>query len=117
MKKFLSILFIGTISLQINAQKKNESFRLNIRKTTSPVTIDGVADEPAWKDTDIADDFFMVLPMDTGKANEHSEIRMTYDDKNLYPVATFYNSIQGPNYVESLRRDFSFGKNDNFLLF
>lgn len=117
MKKFLSILFIGTISLQINAQKKNESFRLNIRKTTSPVTIDGVADEPAWKDTDIADDFFMVLPMDTGKANEHSEIRMTYDDKNLYLVATFYNSIQGPNYVESLRRDFSFGKNDNFLLF
>ena len=103
--------------LQTNAQKKNEAFRLNIRKTTSPVIIDGIVDEEAWKNADVADDFFMVLPTDTGKANQHSEIRMTYDDKNLYLVATFYNNIPGPYFVESLRRDFSFGKNDNFLLF
>jgi hypothetical protein len=59
----------------------------------------------------------MVLPEDTGKANELSEIRMTYDDKYLYLAATFYNSTPGTYYVESLRRDFSFGKNDNFLIF
>ena len=42
---------------------------------------------------------------------------MTYDDRNIYLLATFYNSTKGTNFVESLRRDFSFGKNDNFLLF
>ena len=71
----------------------------------------------AWQDTDVADDFFMVLPMDTGKAEEKTEIRMTYDDKNIYLLATFYHEKKGSYFVESLRRDFSFGKNDNFLLF
>ncbi len=99
------------------AQKTNASFRLNIRKTTGPITIDGVGDEKAWQNTDVAKDFFMVLPMDTGKANEPTEIRMTYDDKNLYLLATFYHNMKGDYYVESLRRDFNFGKNDNFLLF
>jgi len=102
---------------QINAQKKNETFQYHIRKTLQPVIIDGVVDELAWQESDIADDFFMVLPMDTGKANETSEIRMTYDDENIYLAAIFHNSVPGEYYVQSLRRDFSFGKNDNFLLF
>ncbi len=102
---------------QLNAQKKNNNFRLHIRKTTFPVIIDGIINEKAWEDTDVADDFYMVLPEDTGKANERSEIRMTYDDKYLYLAATFYHSTVGTYYVESLRRDFSFGKNDNFLCF
>ncbi|SKB24980.1 DUF5916 domain-containing protein [Maribacter arcticus] len=114
-----SILFLtmGLGIFQVNAQKKNETFQYHIRKTVQPVIIDGIVDERAWQETDVADDFFMVLPMDTGKANETSEIRMTYDDKNIYLAATFFNSVPGKYYVESLRRDFSFGKNDNFLLF
>ncbi len=99
------------------SQKRNESFRLNIRKASAPITIDGIGDDKAWQDTDVATDFFMVLPMDKGKANEPTEIRMAYDDKNLYLLATFYHNLKGDYYVESLRRDFSFGKNDNFLLF
>ncbi|SDE68282.1 Carbohydrate family 9 binding domain-like [Pricia antarctica] len=99
------------------SQKTNASFRLNIRKASAPITIDGVGDDKAWQDTDVATDFFMVLPMDEGKANEPTEIRMAYDDKNIYLLATFYHNMKGDYYVESLRRDFNFGKNDNFLLF
>lgn len=110
-------LLLAFVFLHGTAQKKNESFRLNIRKTNASIVIDGVGDELAWKNTDVAKDFFMVLPMDTGKAIEKSEIRMAYDDKNIYVLATFYNSRSGKNIVKSLRRDFEFGKNDNFLLF
>ncbi|MCK5441585.1 MAG: carbohydrate binding family 9 domain-containing protein [Maribacter sp.] len=117
MKNYHLLFCAMLITFQMGAQKKNESFRLNIRKATSAIVIDGVGDDLAWKDTDVADDFFMVLPMDEGKANEKTEIRMAYDDKNLYLIATFFNNTPGPYYVESLRRDFSFGKNDNFLLF
>ena len=42
---------------------------------------------------------------------------MTYDEHNLYLVAICYHFLPGPYFVESLRRDFAFGKNDNFLLF
>lgn len=99
------------------SQKRNASFRLNIRKASAPITIDGIGNDKAWEDTDVATDFFMVLPMDEGKAKETTEIRMAYDDKNIYLLATFYHNLKGDYYVESLRRDFSFGKNDNFLLF
>ncbi len=102
---------------QGNAQKKNADYTLNIRKASGAITIDGVGNEAAWERTDVAKDFFMVLPMDDGPATNTSEIRMAYDDKNIYLLATFYNELKGRNFVESLRRDFAFGKNDNFLLF
>ncbi len=111
------ILFCMIQLLPIQAQKKNADYRLYIRKTELPIEIDGILSEDAWKDTDVARDFFMVLPTDTGRATQQSEIRMTYDDKNLYLAAVFFNTSPGPYYVESLRRDFVFGKNDNFLLF
>lgn len=118
MKKilFLSLLCFCTI-YTLQAQKKNGDFRLNISKATSTISIDGVGDDLAWKDTDVAKDFRMVLPMDIDPAKEKTEIRMAYDDKNIYLLATFYHSGKAKYTVESLRRDFSFGKNDNFLLF
>ena len=117
MQKLPITLVLLILVLQLYAQKKNEGFRLNIRKTNLPVKIDGIADDKAWEDADVAKDFYMVLPMDIDRATDKSEIRMTYDDTNIYLIAIFYNSIPGRYYVESMRRDFSFGKNDNFLLF
>lgn len=115
-KHFLLSLF-GFIYLTAAAQKKNETYQLHIKKTTTPVKIDGIMNEQAWQESEVATDFFMVLPMDTSFARMRTEVRMTYDDKNLYLIATCFNTVPGPYYVESLRRDFSFGKNDNFLLF
>lgn len=117
MLRSCAILLMLCATFPCFSQKENASFRLNIRKATGPIAIDGMGNDKAWQDVDVAKDFFMVLPMDTGKANEETEIRMAYDDKNLYLLATFYHNLKGDYYVESLRRDFSFGKNDNFLLF
>ena len=116
-KTFIAFLFFFIFLHSIQGQKKNADYRLNIRKTNAVITIDGVVDEQAWEETDVANDFFMVLPEDTGKAEQQSEVRMCYDDKHIYLAAVFYHNPPGPYYVESLRRDFSFGKNDNFLLF
>ena len=116
MNKYFLTLIVVLITLLGNAQKKNESFQLNIRKTTSPVTIDGVVDEQAWKEADATSDFYMVTPMDTSLSKTRTEVRMTYDDQYIYMVAICYNSMEGPYFVESLRRDFSFGQNDNFLV-
>ena len=74
-------------------------------------------DETAWELTEPTSDFFMVLPMDTSMAKVRTEVRMTYDDQNLYLIAICFHAVPGRYYVESLRRDFNFGKNDNFLLF
>lgn len=107
---FLSFLFAG-------AQKKNSAYQLHIKKASSAVNIDGELNEPAWMEASVAENFFMVLPMDTSHARVKTEVRMTYDAKNIYIIAVCYLTKQAPYMVESLRRDFAFGKNDNFIFF
>ncbi|GLU43606.1 DUF5916 domain-containing protein [Allomuricauda sp. NBRC 101325] len=109
------VLFFGAQSLF--AQKKNADFNIHINKTTETFTIDGKGDEETWKTAEPAQDFYMVLPMDDRKATQPSEIKMAYDDKHIYLLATFFKTPGNTYVVESLRRDFSFGGNDNFLLF
>ncbi|WP_460906008.1 carbohydrate binding family 9 domain-containing protein [Spirosoma areae] len=117
------LLLLSAIVLSINhsallAQKKNESYQLHISRTTSPVVIDGTIDEAAWQVPEVATNFWMVLPMDTSRARVRTDVRMTYDDKNLYLSAVCYHGdVAGPYIVESLRRDWAFAKNDNFIFF
>ena len=117
--KFSALYFIFAFLLivKVNSQKKNQGYKLHIQKTTSAIIIDGIGDDKAWGMAEEAKDFFMVLPMDDRKATEPTTIKMTYDNDNIYLLATFYNATKANYFVESLRRDFSFGKNDNFLLF
>lgn len=100
------------------AQKKNENYQLHISRATSPISIDGAVDEPAWQAAEVASDFWMVLPMDTSCARVRTDVRMTYDDHNVYLSAVCYHGdVEGPYMVESLRRDWAFVKNDNFIFF
>jgi len=99
------------------AQKKNEGFVLQMKKATSAIMVDGKPDDKAWMETEEAGNFFMITPMDTSKAQVSTSVRMCYDDKHLYLLAICYKKLSGPYMVESLRRDFTFGKNDNFLVF
>jgi hypothetical protein len=113
---FLTYLFLGA-SGSLFAQKINAEYRLHIRKASSPILIDGVLEELAWEEAEVATDFFMITPMDTSFSRVKTEVRMTYDEQNLYLIVVNHHAVKGPYIVESLRRDFTFGKNDNFLLF
>jgi len=74
-------------------------------------------DDSAWQQAETARNFFMVLPMDTSRAHVRTEVKMTYDDENFYIIAICWLPKKRPYMVESLRRDFSFVKNDNFIFF
>ena len=117
MRIFLSAAFVLLISQSVVAQKINESYQIHIQRASSSIRVDGIVDEQAWNVAEAATDFYMVLPMDTSKARVRTDVKMTYDENNLYLVAICYHFLPGPYFVESLRRDFAFGKNDNFLLF
>ncbi|KAB7727549.1 hydrolase [Rudanella paleaurantiibacter] len=117
MNRLLLLVCLGWLSLPAWGQKKNDAFQYHISRATSPIRIDGAADEAAWQSAQLATDFYMVLPMDTSRARIRTDVRMAYDDNNLYMVAICYHPENQPYVVESLRRDWNFGKNDNFLLF
>ncbi len=115
--KGLILIIIYLLPGVLFAQKQNSHFELHIHKTSERVVIDGEMDDAAWQTAEVANQFSMVLPMDTSLANVPTEVRMTYDDKNLYIIVNCFLTKQGPYMVESLRRDFNFGKNDNFIFF
>jgi hypothetical protein len=115
--KYLLLIFLFLSGLFAGAQKKNSAYQLHIKKTTLPISIDGEMNEAAWADASEANEFFMVLPMDTSHARVKTSVRMTYDEKNIYIIAVCHLAREATYMVESLRRDFVFGKNDNFIFF
>ena len=118
MKTYSLPLLFFLCSLTPSAAQINfENYQLPITKTSETIKIDGVLDESTWETASVGKDFFMITPVDTGKATQFSEARVSFDNEFLYIAMIFFNnSIQGEYVVESLKRDFSFGKNDNFLV-
>ncbi len=112
----LSILSF-CLSLISWSQKVNQDYQLHIDKTNEPIVLDGILDEKVWSTVDVADNFFMIQPSDGKPATQHSEARMCFDDNNIYMSIIFYNNeVKGAYNVESYKRDFSFNKNDNFIM-
>jgi len=95
----------------------NKDFVYDVKKAQSSIIIDGVLDEPDWQAAQKATPFYLVLPVDTGYPTQQSVVLMTYDDEALYMAFTFYDTVPGKRIMESFRRDFNFGSNDNFLSF
>jgi hypothetical protein len=111
------VFLLSGCCIQSFAQKPNDKYRYHIHPATSPIKLDGVADDLAWQSAETATNFFMVTPMDTSFAQCNTEVKMTYDKHNMYILVINHKPVKGSLIVESLKRDFSFGKNDNFLLF
>ena len=110
--------FVLVASVFAAEPKKNAEYQLHIHRLQAPIVIDGSAHEAAWQSAEVAGDFWMVLPMDVGRAKVRTDVRMAYDDHNLYLSAIcFHGDVPGPYVVESLRRDWSFSNNDNFIFF
>ena len=81
---------------------------LFIKKTSEPMNIDGLMDEKAWQEAEVADNFTQYFPFDSSLAIMKTEVRVTYDDENIYVFAKMLNLGKRENYVTpSLRRDFS----------
>lgn len=118
MNKTLTLSLLSfCLSLLSWSQKVNQDYQLHIDKTDEVITLDGVLDEEVWSKVDVADNFFMIQPSDGKPATQHSEARMCFDDDYIYMSIVFYNNeVKGAYNVESYKRDFSFNKNDNFIM-
>lgn len=116
---FLYFLFLLSGGMLVYSQEKavnRDKYRINISRTSEAMKIDGVLDEKAWQVSEKAGNFIRVTPVDTGFAIAQTTVVITYDKTNLYVGAVCYDPTPGKRPVESLRRDFEFGKNDNFRI-
>jgi len=103
------------ISLIASIQSIAQLPGLNIKKAISPITVDGVMDEPDWSVADVATNFMQKFPFDSSYAKAQTEVRMTYDSRYIYVYATMYNTSGARKYVTpSLRRDYRGQSYDGF---
>ncbi|HLF34959.1 MAG TPA: DUF5916 domain-containing protein [Cyclobacteriaceae bacterium] len=89
---------------------------IKISKSSSEIVVDGVLNEPAWTDSEKANDFFQQFPSDNIKAVTRTEASLTYDDHNIYFGITCYDDSNEKYIVESLRRDFRIQNNDYLMV-
>ena len=117
-KKLILLFFIFPLLLRAQSNPVNrKNFQIEISPTNEEIIIDGEKKEEIWKTSPITKNFFRITPIDTGFASAQTEVQLTYDNNYLYVAIICHDEITGKRPVESLRRDFSFPKNDNFIIF
>ena len=91
MKPFLITFFALLISFQSLAQDKKS---YQIKRTDYPPKIDGVLDDKAWSDAQVATNFTEFKPDvgDTAPDNKKTKVQMTYDDTGIYVAAYCYDN-------------------------
>lgn len=86
-------------------------------RVEEPIIVDGELDEPAWGRAQPAGNFIQKLPRTGEPASEATEVRLLYDDQNLY-VGVFCYDSAGPSgiVVNDITRDFFTLDSDGFQI-
>ena len=115
-KTFFSILLIS-FSFSLLAKDPNAVPSLTIKVANDDIVLDGILNESSWDNADIAKNFHQNFPSDTTFANSKTEVKLTYDTKNIYIAAICYDEIKGNYIFQSLKRDFDYSSNDAFAVY
>ncbi len=74
------------------------------RVIEAPV-MDGIVDDASWALADVASDFLQREPQEGRPASERTEVRILYDDQNLYVGLIAYDTNPSGILATELRRD------------
>ncbi len=80
-----------------------KEYQYKLSSTTEAITIDGVLDEETWASAEVGSDFWQKIPYYGSGADPRTEIRLAYDDKNLYVAAKCFQTA--PVTITTLKRD------------
>ncbi|MEB8330462.1 DUF5916 domain-containing protein [Flavobacteriaceae bacterium KMM 6897] len=112
---FRILFFLAIVLFTTNIHGQNEKKSFTVKYTTEKITIDGVLDYPTWDKAEAIGEMQQYFPSDSIPAIQQTEIKMLYDDTNLYISIKAYT--EGSDYIiPSLKRDFRAGGNDNISL-
>jgi hypothetical protein len=104
-----------TLSAQDNKTQDDEKYNIHIKKSKTPIKLDGLLDEDTWKSADVAKNFFLNRPYDSSFATLQTEVKVLFDDNFIYVGAICYEP-RNLYTVASLKRDFEGGTSDVFTV-
>ena len=89
-------------------------YKYVIRRTATPIAIDGHLDEAAWQSVQGATGFWKKWPTDDGPSTRKTQVQVTFDDKFLYIGVVAYDS--GKAFIQTLKRDGGHDGSDGFAV-
>src|SRR5437773_7865349 len=90
--------------------------RVHTIRTADPIKIDGTLDEPSWSLAQPATDFLQEQPNEGAPASERTEVRVLFDDKNIYfGIRAFDSDVKHIN-ARELVRDADFSNDDTVAI-
>jgi hypothetical protein len=108
-----SITFYGQSNIKSSIYYGQNTIKsYTVKYINEAIVPDGILDESIWESAANASEFWEYFPLDSIQARQQTEIKMFYDDKNLYIGITAYSL--GKDYaIQSLKRDYRAGNSDN----
>ncbi len=85
-------------------------------RTDRPPTIDAVLDEPFWQRIEPITDFRQRVPVDGAPASERTELRVAFDDNNLYFAIVLHDSDPDGIRRSILHREGRIDQDDNIRI-
>jgi hypothetical protein len=106
-----SYLFVFIFQALAQHSKPDTLFALPINEK---IKIDGQLKEDAWQQAMKISNFTQRQQVEGAPATEKTEVAVLYDDNNLYFGIWAYDSEPDKIIAKSMKRDFSWGSEDNF---
>src|SRR5260221_2362873 len=98
------------------AQDSRGPRRIHAIRATDPIKIDGLLDESAWALAQPATDFLQQQPTEGAPASERTEVRVLFDDRNIYFGIRAFDSDAKHINARELVRDADFSNDDTVAI-
>ena len=114
---FLLAICCWLFPLSVSANPGPMEYRVEAHRTFQSVEIDGDFNEVDWQHANPIDQFFQIEPDEGAPISEPTEVRILYDDKNIYFGFTCFDSQISKLVANDMRRDArDLHENDNVYL-
>ena len=92
---FITIILMGNTALAVQTSRGTEariSARTTVTRAKARINIDGLLNEPDWLEAQPVGEILQRDPHPGEKATEKTELKLLYDDENLYIGVSCYDS-------------------------
>ncbi len=110
----IALLLTAHLLVAQNGVNNRANFQLRIQRSTETILIDGDPAEASWRAAEATDTFWLNAPRDGVKAARYTQVKMLYDDKNLYISAILFG--ENDFIIQTLKRDAEFDASDAFAV-
>ncbi|PYS49335.1 MAG: hypothetical protein DMG13_23630, partial [Acidobacteria bacterium] len=100
----------------IPQEREQARKRIRAHRIDTPPVMDGLVNEPVWQEIGPADGFIQQEPNEGSVATEETEVRIGYDNRNLYIGIVCFDSQPENIVVSQNRRDGSLTDTDSIQI-